>query len=174
MKLITSTNKKYVSNLIRWFTDEPESHFLFVFDDSLVFHSNFLGVGLQWYDYFVRNNELVWIFNLPLPLSIEEEFYRSFVDKYYGEPYDFKAAMYLGYRCLLYRYWGYDMPKENPWGRGNHYFCSELALKPEWDLIKPGLKEKLTNLSADLVTPGRVRYILQNELSDMGEIVLCP
>jgi len=169
MKLVTTKNNSIGSRIIRWATGEDESHFLFVFDDSLVFHSRFLGTGLGWWNTIKRKNEIVWSLEVPLPLETEEAFYRSFVDGYDGDGYDFLGAFYLGFRLILYRFLGVKMPSKNRLGRPNKHFCSELAFKPDWDLIKAGLKEKLENIRPDLVTPYKARSILENELLTIEE-----
>ncbi len=164
MKLVTSKNKKFGSKFIRFITGEEESHFLFVFDKSLVFHSNFQGTGLAWWNHYLRQHEIVWSLDVNLPPHIEEAFYMSFVDKYYGQPYDFMGALYLGVRMIMFRCLSVPLPDKNLWGLPNNTFCSELSFKPDWDLIKPGLNEKLKNFVGDMVTPRRARSILDLEL----------
>lgn len=165
MKLVTTRNNTLASKFIRWITKEEESHFLFVFDDSLVFHSRFIGTGLEWWNYIKEKNEIIWIAEIPLDLETEEKFYRSFVDKYYGDKYDFGGALYLGLRLILLKVFKIPMPDKNIWSKGGRHFCSELALKPDWDLISQGLKLKMDQFKHDLVTPFKARSILERELT---------
>jgi hypothetical protein len=170
MKIITTKSSKIGSKIIRWATGEEESHIIFVFDNSLVFHSHFQGTKLEWWNHYKKKNQVVFEIELDLPLETEEKFYKSFVEDYYGDNYDFSGALFLGILVLINRLFNKPIITKNLWSSKNRHFCSELAFKPNWDLIKPGLMDKMRELKHDLMTPKKARIILENELKSIGRI----
>lgn len=149
MKLLWARSNKIGSKFIRWCLDEPVSHFAIEFDNRIVFHSNFSGVYLRWANHFREENEV--IFQLPFNwgLQEEEDLYQRVIQKWDGTPYDFKAYWYFAYRGLLYKFFGIELPKTNPFNKKGELICVELA-----GALGNGLVEKDFDLS--IATPFRL------------------
>lgn len=136
MKIVFTRSRMPVSILIRWVLKEPVSHSAFVFDDKLVVHSDLSGVRLEWFGKFKKRVDIVEELIYDLPLEKEEEVYRSILDRFDGQPYDWGAFFYFCWRGLLHRFFGAKMPVRNPWGRKDWFLCTELASAlPSW-LVK--------------------------------------
>lgn len=127
MRLIWTKNTSILSKSIRWLFNEPVSHFAIVFDNSLVFHSNLLGVHLAWFNYFKNKNDIIYSKEIILDIENEEKFYRKIVDKYYGKNYDFKAFFYFAYRGLLKKFFNIPVPDKNTFQDNDEFLCTGLA-----------------------------------------------
>lgn len=128
MLLIFTKSSQPLSKLIRWGTDEPVSHFAIVFDDKLVFHSNLLGVHLEWFDTFKKHATIVYSISLRhTTLEEQEAVFRGIVDNFDGSKYDFKAFLYFAWRVFLRKCFNKELPKVNIWDDKHGFLCTELA-----------------------------------------------
>ena len=134
MIFLFSKSNKLGSRLIKWGLDEPVSHFAMVFDErpggyGILFHSHFQGVGIQWFNDWQKDNEIVYAYAVkPAPTVLQEEqVYQVFVRNFYGKPYDFQSMAYWAWRLFLYKYYGKQVPVENAWGSPTKYLCYEIA-----------------------------------------------
>lgn len=146
MKLIFTRSTAPLSKLIRWAFNEPVSHFAVVFDNKFVIHSNLYGVNLAWLNDFTKKSTIVYSIDMPLSLEKEEEVYRSLLDNFCGEHYDYKAFLYFAYRALLFKLFKTPLPRTNPFNtRG--FLCTEMyGVLPKWLVPQP-----ITDLS--ITTP---------------------
>jgi hypothetical protein len=142
--------------MIRHLSRETVSHFAIVFDNRILFHSNFYGAHLEWLDNFIKHSEIVYRIDLELPLEAEELIYQECIKRFDGEPYDWGALAYWLYAMVGYRYFGKPLPTRNLWGSGRANLCLELAqclttlgvVLPDLDMVLPEhlyfiLKERL-------------------------------
>lgn len=127
MRLIWTKSNLPLSKMIRWLLDEPVSHFGIVFDNGIVFHSNLLGVHLDWYKHFETTCDIVYNIEMSLSLQEEELIYLNILNKYTGKPYDFKALFYFAYRALLLKLFNKGLPTKNEWEDSGALLCTELA-----------------------------------------------
>ena len=68
-----------------------------------------------------------------LTLEKEEIIYRSIMDKFDGQPYDYGAFLYFAWRVMLWKVWSEPLPKMNPWNSKTKFLCTEMAeALPEW------------------------------------------
>ena len=126
MKLIWTKNKLPASWLIREGLDEPVSHFAIVFDDHLVYHSNFVGVHLVPYVDFAEKNDIVYAIEIEMSLEEEETVYQELIKLYRKRNYDFGAFAYFAWCVLKKKVAGIPLPKTNKWGSSNEYLCTEM------------------------------------------------
>lgn len=158
MLLIWTRNKSPLSRLIRWGLREPVSHFAIVFDESLVFHSNLLGVHLEWFNTFKKKQEIVY--TIPLrhtTLEEQEVVFRSIVDRFNGKMYDYGAFLYLCYRVALKRLFGKPIPAHNRWNDQGKYLCHELA---------EGLPGPFRVENLEIITPYQLYEIYKSKLGN--------
>jgi hypothetical protein len=135
MKLLFTKSNAPLSVLIRWALKEPCSHFVAEFDNRLMIHSNLLGVHLKWAPHFRKSATVVYEFEFRQSLEDEEQVYLSLINLTEGKPYDFGAFAYFAWRAFLWRFFGKEMPKRNPWGNKDHFLCTEIAAAlPGWML----------------------------------------
>lgn len=122
-----------LSRLIRWAFDTDCSHFAVCFDNKLVIHSDLLGVKLAWWNSFEKSHTIVHCLEFDLGLDKEELIYRSIMDNFDGDGYDFSAFLYFAYRAILWKIFTEPMPKVNPWNDKNKFLCTEVfQFLPEW------------------------------------------
>lgn len=156
MKLIWTKSGAPLSRLIRWAFNEDCSHFAVVMDDKIVFHSNLIGVHLQWFESFKKKSQVVYSLDLIISEQKENEVYYEMI-KHDARPYDWGAFFYLAWRGLLYRLFLMPIPSgRNPFGTDKWDICLEVA-----SALKPVL-----NISdnLDMVTPYRLYTILKPEV----------
>lgn len=126
MKIIFTRNGLLFSRFLRWGLKEPVSHMAIVFDEKIVFHSNFKGVHIQWFETFKRSNEIVYEINIEMDLQQEEALYQKIITVNDGKSYDYMGLLYLIYRGIGHRFFNQPMPTNNKWASNNNYFCIEL------------------------------------------------
>lgn len=126
MKIIFTKNHLPLSKFIRWGLNEPVSHMAVVFDDKIVFHSNFKGIHIEWFETFKKSNEIVYEVNFNLTLDKEEEIYQDIITKNDGKGYDYAALLYLVYKGLMHKMFKTPLPTDNKWASKNKFFCIEL------------------------------------------------
>jgi hypothetical protein len=127
MKLVFTKNNLPLSLLIRCGLKEPVSHMAYVFDDKLVFHSNLIGVHIDWYDNFKKKNTIVNQIELNQGLQFEEDVYQRAIGMNVGQPYDFIALFYFIFRAFMYRFFNVPMPTKSNTEIKKAFLCTELA-----------------------------------------------
>jgi hypothetical protein len=134
MTLVWTKNSLPLSWLIRRATGEPVSHFAVVFDEKFVIESSLSsGVRLGWIKSFLRRQTVVYRVEINANLFQEEEVYRSILDSFDGDPYDWRGILYFAWRIFLLATIGSPLPAKNAWGREGAFLCSEIAcVLPEW------------------------------------------
>ncbi len=115
-----------LSKLIRWGLNEPVSHMAIVFDEKLVFHSNFKGIHIEWFETFKRDNEIVLEIDIKTDLYNEEKTYQSIITAYDGKGYDYLGLVYLIYKGFMHKLFNKSLPTDNKWASNNKYFCIEI------------------------------------------------
>lgn len=151
ISLVWTKNNSVLSRFIRWIFGEPCSHFAYLLDEKLVFHSNLVGVHLTWFDWFKDKNELVHRVDLDLTLPEQEELYLKILKLFRSGKYDYGAMFYFGISGLLHKIFGRTMPSKNAWGSENAWMCEELFLPLSEQIQLPA--------SLDIITPERL-YLL--------------
>lgn len=129
MKLIWTRSIKPLSVFIRHLTGEDCSHFAFVFETEYggeMFESNLLGTHIRFFKNAKKHFEIVHQIDLPLDRETEDVLWERIIDKYDDKPYDFKGALYLGWRLLLWRSLRFPIPKINAWSNSNAFYCDEI------------------------------------------------
>ena len=127
MKILFTKSSSPVSKLIRWIFNEPISHLAIEMDERIVYHSNLIGVHLNWASRFRAHCEVVFEINIPMKLEQEELVYQRAIPLE-GSSWDWTAGFWLFYRGLLFKWFKKPMPKYNPWSRKQRLFCHELAM----------------------------------------------
>lgn len=141
MKLLWVKGKAPLSKIIMWGLDEPVSHFAVVFDNSIVFHADLMGVHIQWYKSFLKTHEVVFQIDYNPGLEKEEEIYQGVLDAYDGASYDYGAFAYFAWRAFLKKFLNKPMPEVNPWGHKDKYLCDEVVQLFPDEICPPSLKE---------------------------------
>lgn len=130
MILLWTKGNTFLSKAIRAITGQDCSHFSFVFQsknrNGLMFESNLLGTHPAFLHTFLKSHEIVHSIEVSLSIEEEDKIWDIIIDKYDGKPYDFMGALYLGYRCLLKRYFNRPMPLKNRLAKNDSYFCNEV------------------------------------------------
>lgn len=160
MKLIWTTGNSILSKFIRWLFNEQCSHFAIIFDDKIVFHSNLTGVHLNWSSNFLNHNKIIHILEKnDLSIEQEENIYQNCLPLE-GNPWDFKAGIYLMYRGLLYKFLNIPFPSKNYLGDKKWFFCTELGNVLE--SLYPGI----INENLDLRTPEMLYKLLKEKYGE--------
>lgn len=157
MRILFTASTTIMGRAIRWIFKEDCSHVAINFD-RIVFHSNLLGVHLEWLDRFLDNCTIKHTIDVPLNLWQEEKVYQILNRVYDGKGYDYGGMLGLAYHGLRLRFFGIPLPKKNDWGDPYRYMCMEIieALKeqfPQLKLIK----------DIEIVTPHQLYIILNNK-----------
>lgn len=164
MKLIYTKSSQPLSVLIRWALKEPVSHFAIVFDNGFVFHSNLLGVHPQWFATFKKSAEVVFELDYEPGLEAEEECWQKIVTKYDGRMWDFKAAIYWGYRLILKGLFGLELPVKNAWASADDILCTEMS-----EVLPDEFLAKMPKLDFAITSPyqhyWRARNILEGKVN---------
>lgn len=126
MKIIWTKGNSILSKAICWGLDEPVSHVAIVFDDKIVFHSNLLGVHLNWLDTFKKHSEIIYTIDYPMSLEKEEAVYQRLI-KHDERPYDYSSFFYFGLCILKKKFLGIPIPEKNPVDNPNADLCYELC-----------------------------------------------
>jgi hypothetical protein len=128
MKLLFTKSGAPLSLLIRWGLKQDCSHFVVEFEKlGLVFHSNLLGVHIQWANHFLESATIVHSLTFPMGIEEESTLFSSMAELTEGSPYDFTAFAYFMWRGLLWRIFKVPFPKKNPWAEKGDFLCTEIA-----------------------------------------------
>lgn len=127
VSLLWTKSKLPASKAIRWLTKERVSHFAFVLDNKIVFHSNFVGANLNWFKAFSKSAETVYRIDLDwLSKDQEDSIYNELYRKFDGDGWDFGAALYLIFWRITHP-GPLTLPTRNLWSSSRHALCIELA-----------------------------------------------
>jgi hypothetical protein len=128
--LLWTKSHSPLSWVIRMVTGQDCSHFAFVFESEnrkgLMFESNLLGTHPAFLQTALRSHTVVHSITIDLEDEDEDMLWDRVVEKYDGHPYDFGAALYLGWRLFLYRFFKRPVPQQNKWASPGAYFCDEV------------------------------------------------
>jgi hypothetical protein len=127
MKLVWTSGNSILSRGIQWLLGEPVSHFAIVYYDHVVFQSNLLGTGLEWFGQMLKTHKVVYSIDVPLPQGSEHAVMQQMLDQYSGEAYDYPAFAYFTWRGFLRKCFGIPLPSQNKWDRAGTALCVELA-----------------------------------------------
>lgn len=125
-------NNGPLSYLIRWVFNSPVSHFSLRID-NVVFHSNLKGAHVVLFSNFKKKSELIFMITKELGLEEEEKIWQA-LQPIEGRPWDFMAALFLGYHGLMYKLFKTPMPDSNNWGSRNAYLCTEVIEALGYDI----------------------------------------
>ncbi len=142
MEILFTTTDFISSELIREVTGEPVSHCAIKYNDFVI-HSNFKGVVIEPYSYFLEKNEIKYKIDIPDNLSR----LKHITDLYYGKLYDFGALFYLGFRLILPDLF----PKKNLWQATGMFLCTEF------------ITEFIDEKEDSLITPYKLYLRLKEE-----------
>jgi len=114
-----------LSRVIRWATNDDCSHFAICFDKRVVFHSNFYGVHIDWFDKFASHCDIVHKIQLPTYTLEQEELVYQKAISITGQQYDYLGLLYFGWRMFLLKTFGKPLPLKNKWGSASLELCIE-------------------------------------------------
>lgn len=126
MRFIFTKSKLPFSGFERWILDEDCSHMQVVFDcrsTGIVFDIYFSGSRIRFLKDVLAGCEIVHSIELNLTVEQEDAVFDLMVEKFDGQSYAFKAAIYLGYRKVMNRLFGWQIPPVNPYLGKNEMFC---------------------------------------------------
>jgi hypothetical protein len=131
MKLIWTKSHLPLSVVIRAITGDDCSHFAFVFEsqsNGLVFQSNLLGTGTEFFSKLAKSwgFQVVHETDLTMDVAEEDRAWDIIVNEYSDVGYNFKGALYLGWRKLLFRIFKRPIPKANRWAQPGTMFCDQV------------------------------------------------
>lgn len=165
MRFETSKNYLPLSKLIIWGTNSKSSHFLTVFDQKFLIHSNFLGVHPKWYNTFLKSNEIVESVEIECGLELEERIYKSLLDIEDSKGYDFPALIYWFYRGFLRKFFGIPVPKSNKWASSKLLLCLAIYGKLPYEVTGSKIDED----ELEMMTPDELMSIIKERIKN-GEI----
>jgi hypothetical protein len=164
VRIVFVTSKAPLSCAIRYAFSEDCSHVAFVFDEQWVVHSTILGLHPEWLNTFLKKHTIVHEIKYDFPLEVEEQIYRSILDRSDGDLYDYWAFAYFIWCGFLYKFFNRPLPKKNPWGKPWAFLCVGVYnLLPEW------FKGKNKPEDAEMITPYGLYQLL---LTAKGDLVL--
>lgn len=126
MKIIFTKGNSILSKLICWGLNEPVSHVAFVFDDKIVFHSNLLGLHIEWFNTFKKKCQIIFEIDYNTDLENEEDIYQEVISINDGKSYDFAAFFYFIWRGFLYKFFNKPIPIVNKWNNEHQDLCVEV------------------------------------------------
>lgn len=163
MRIAFSRNNCAIGSfIIRWgisdglFSLAPASHFIVIFDEKLVLHSNLHGgVHVESLESFVKSSEVVESFRLKNKLKLEDEeaIYQTLVHRIVGKAYDFAALFYISWRVFLKKFFKKPMPETNPWNLNDQFFCVETISELNKVLCERTQVRLFSDLEASIVDP---------------------
>lgn len=165
MKLAWVKGHAPLSHLIMWGLNEPVSHFAFIFDNSIVFHSDLTGMHISWLSSFLNTHDIVYEIDLQLSLEQEETIYQGVITKYDGSGYDYGAFVYFGWRAFLKKCFGKPMPNSNPWGSKDRYLCDEAIQLLPVEIVG----EEIKKMDLSIRSPYQVLLILLKYKPDLRD-----
>lgn len=165
MRIETSKNNLPLSKVIIWGTNSKSSHFITVFDEKFVIHSNLFGVHPKWYKSFLKQNEIIESVEIECSLELEERTYISLLDSEDGKGYDIPALIYWTYRGFLYRYFNVPLPKRNIWSSDRLLLCLAIYGKLPYELTG----QKIDEDELEMMTPDQLMGIIKTRIKN-GEI----
>jgi hypothetical protein len=163
MKIVWTKSKLPLSVGIRWLLEEDSSHVMFIFDDKFAVQSNLIGVQLGWASTVLKHCEIVHEMTFSLPLQDEETIYRSIMDNFDDEPYDFKAFAYFAWRGFLKKFFKKPMPTHSPYN-SKGFLCVEIAKEIEWSTINPRLGF-INAIALNITSPTKLYKYMVKSLS---------
>ena len=162
MKIIFTKSAMPLSVLIRWLFPTPNyadapSHVAVVFDDELIIQSNLYGVIMGWFPTFLKSETILLQLDYDLTLIEQEAIYRSLLNNYDGDYYDFGALFYFFFAGLLHKFFGTKMPTKNLWKTSKTFLCTELISKVVPTLpprcVAPSVLAKVNATDFGITTP---------------------
>lgn len=130
MKFLWTKSTLPFSGIERWVLQQDCSHMQILFpsyDTGLVFDIYYTGTRVRFLKDVLASCQV--IHEMPLDLTPEQEnaVYDLLVEKFNGQKYAFRAALYLGWRKLLGRWFGLPIPKTNPYLEPGEMFCNMVG-----------------------------------------------
>lgn len=132
IELLFTTSDYKFSKLARWGLNTDCSHFAVGFDlnraSGIVFHSDFKGVRVQFYDDFKRHNRVIHRLEFTQSLSLlqEESIYSAIVYNKLSKSYDYGAFMFWAINIIGHKAFNLQICKNNLWESKDSYLCTEL------------------------------------------------
>lgn len=163
MKILWTKNKLPASVGIRWMLEEDSSHIVFVFDDKLAIHSNFMGFQIAWASTIRKHNTVVHELDFPMTLEQEEAVYQSLMNKFDDYGYDWKSFLYFTWRGILKKFLNKPIPTHSPYN-GKGFLCVEVAKEIPWSRINPKLGF-INLLSLSITSPTKLHKYMIKSLS---------
>lgn len=116
MQVLFTKGTSILSRAIRKASGEDCSHVALRFTDSLVIHSNLLGIHINSYAYFQTQCEIMHRVDVPDQEGIADKLL-----KYEGQGYDFLALIWLFLMAI------YPLRKINQWQDSKKFTCTEFV-----------------------------------------------
>ena len=129
--LFTTSNLPF-SAITRWGLNTDCSHFAVGFDlnraSGIVFHSDFKGVRVQFYDDFKKHNRVIHRLEFTQSLSLlqEEAIYSAIVYNKLSKGYDYGAFAFWAINIIGNKLFNLDICKNNLWESKDSYLCTEV------------------------------------------------
>jgi hypothetical protein len=150
MKILFTTGKTQISDLILWATQEDVSHVALqvtLEGTDFVIHSNGKGLHIETLSSFLKKSKIIYALEKKTEEGDLRRILELFQDKEWTM-YDLGATLFLGFSLLLRRYLKLPLPKSNLWQSTGMFMCVE------WVSWVVDLKEE------SMCTPKRLHYIL--------------
>lgn len=164
MRILLTTTRKPLSRLIRWGLGEPATHMAFVFDGEIVIHSYFTGLRIDSYTDFITKHQTKKMLNIGIDREVESNIKRRLLRNIGTKAYDYGAILYFGWRVLLQKTFGLDIPKKNKWQSSEAYLCTEI--------VKYLPEELKPDLDFEITSPLKLYRLIRSKLTKDHEIDL--
>jgi len=132
ISFLFTTSSLPFSKLTRWGLDTDCSHFALGFDldrpSGIVFHSDFMGVHIDFFSHFLVKNRIVHglEFTDKLTLDQEELIYTSIIQPNYKHGYDYGAYLFWCLNIIGNKAFNLEISKKNLWESKEKYLCTEI------------------------------------------------
>lgn len=165
MRLVWTKSHLPLSVFIRWGLRQPVSHFAIVFNDNLLFQSNLLGTGLDYYPVYKQSVTVVHELEVPIDVAAEDRIYNSAMLEMAHKPYGWGAFLYLVWRGFLANYFHRPMPPRNPWWQPGSYLCVGIAQTLDSDGVPEPIRAAVRLIpDLEMITPYQLYLALQGVL----------
>ena len=148
MRLLFTSNDRFLSKLIRKGLQEPISHLAIASTNGAVFHATMQGVEVISLREFLKDNDIVYTYKLSCAMS-ETDTVQFLLDNCVRSQYDIGALFYLGWRTLLRLVFRVPFPKRNRMDINSAYLCTEIV-----KYVKdPIFTKKIEGIDLAMTTP---------------------
>jgi hypothetical protein len=170
MIIYFTTNEKFYSKLLRWLFKEPVSHVGICLYPTgaipIVVDCTKPYGKLYGFNPWKKKHEPIYAVQIPLAPSDELDCFEKVAMRSVGRLYDFEAYFYGFYWAILWRFFGFTLPKQNKLSNHDKDLCTEIFNPIKVTLQNYGID--LFGIDLASVTPHMLAKEIYKQTKDNG------